>query len=421
MATFLEIKQLLKDIFCIETDIDENCDITVPNPRGEGAMVLTNNELKEAFDSVQYFRREKLEICTNTYREVSIRVSGPYLRWLIGPDKINDTINGLTYSVGEASTAYCLFLLDSIAEHIKNGNRRIRIDLKHRSRMALSRFFSDDAMNPVSLLPEIVRVYTIKVESNKQVSINCLRSYSSAFEFLLMYKQGIAISEYSDIQDMFSVGNSVLQRSREPVDTPPQRIFNADVLSYYTMALESRDPFTMYISFYHVIEHYFDAVFRKKLTEQIKEQITNPDFSYKNEEKLYNLAKYIKKHMNSDGNSGKGDEFESLRYVLMEYVPVDELKNRIDALDQTAKDYYQNNFVPFTVSTKTKISWSNLDGVYTNLATRIYETRNSLVHSKSEQIANQYRPYENTKDLLREIALIESVAELVLINSSEIL
>ena len=56
-----------------------------------------------------------------------------------------------------------------------------------------------------------------------------------------------------------------------------------------------------------------------------------------------------------------------------------------------------------------------------NLATRIYETRNALVHSKSEQITNQYRPYEIKKELMLEIVLIRSVAELVIINSSEIL
>ena len=177
----------------------------------------------------------------------------------------------------------------------------------------------------------------------------------------------------------------------------------------------------MYISFYHIIEHYFDAVFRKKLTEEIKERITRPDFSYKNEEKLYELAKYIRRHMSNDDDSGKGNEFDSLKYVLMEYVPIEELKNRIRNLDPNAIEYYQNSFVQFTTSKKTKIAWSDTQGVYTNLATRIYETRNALVHSKSEQFANQYRPYENRKDLILEIALIKAVAELVLINSSEIL
>lgn len=125
--------------------------------------------------------------------------------------------------------------------------------------------------------------------------------------------------------------------------------------------------------------------------------------------------------MSSDDESGKGNEFESLKYVLVEYVPIDELKKRIDQIDSQAIDYYQNNLVPFTTSKKTKVSWSDVQGVYTNLATRIYETRNSLVHSKSEQAANQYKPYKNKKQLSAEIALIKSVAEIILINSSKIL
>ena len=183
----------------------------------------------------------------------------------------------------------------------------------------------------------------------------------------------------------------------------------------------SRIQMEMYISFYHVIEHYFDAIFRKKLTEEIKAKIIHPDFSYKSEDKLYELAKYIKKHLNSADDSGKGNEFESLKYVLMEYVPIAELKARINVLDSRATAFYHGNNVAFVTSKDTKIPWADSQGVYTKLAARIYETRNALVHSKSEQAANQYKPYENRKDLLLEIALIRAVAELVVVNSSEIL
>lgn len=147
--------------------------------------------------------------------------------------------------------------------------------------------------------------------------------------------------------------------------------------------------------------------------------LTDMDFSYKNESKVYDLAKYIKRHMKSDDDSGKGNEFESLKYVLMEYVPIESLKQRVDVIDPTAAGYYQNNNVPFTTSKKTKIMWEDSVGVYTNITTRVYETRNALVHSKSEWGTNQYKPYENKKELIREIALIRAVSELVLINSSD--
>lgn len=425
MASYLEIKQLLKDILCIEMDISEACDIVYPvssYPEQNVNIVFSNDVLKSAFDNMQSYNKDKLEISTRDYREIALQFFGPYGRNNTDLETIADSVNGLTYSVGLASLEYCMFLLDTIVESVKVNGRRAYIDLRHRSRMIFRRNINDEwTNNPTELLSELLRAYTLKIRSTKPVPISRLRDFAASFEFQFMYKKSVAISEYTDVQDMYSIGNSILRYSRDAIDSPPHRIYNVAVLDYYTMAMESRDPFTMYISFYHIIEHYFDAVFRKKLTKEIKEKITHPDFSYKNEEKLYELAKYIRKHMSSDDDVGKGNEFESLKYVLMEYVPIDELKKRINNLSPNAIDYYQNNLVPFTTSKKTKISWSDAQGVYTNLATRIYETRNALVHSKSEQRANQYRPYENKKDLASEIALIKAVAELALINSSEIL
>ena len=56
MATFLEIKELLKNILGIEMEMDEQCDIIVPN---------------------EIDGRDKLEIYTNTYREVALRLDTP--------------------------------------------------------------------------------------------------------------------------------------------------------------------------------------------------------------------------------------------------------------------------------------------------------------------------------------------------------
>lgn len=422
MASFLEIKQVLKEILCIETEIDGNCDIVWNSPDECTKLIFPNDTLKQAFDNIENYERDKLVILTTNYREGALRLFGPISRNATDLEMLDDRINGLSYSVGPASLDYCMFLLDSIAESVRINGRRAYIDLRHRCRMIFRHNFNKaDIENPLELLPEILKAITLKISSASPISAKRLCDCAISFEFLIMYKKNIPISEYTDIQDMYSIGNSVLRYTREEVDSPPQRIYNAEVLDYYTMALESRDPFTMYISFYHIIEHYFDAVFRKKLTEEIKDRMTRPDFSYKSEEKIYELAKYIKKHMSSDDESGKGNESKSLKYVLMEYVPIDDLKKRISQIDLKAIDYYQNNLVPFSTSKKTKISWSDTQGVYTNLATRIYATRNSLIHSKSEQIDNQYKPYKNQKQLSAEIALIKAVAEIILINSSEIL
>lgn len=423
MASYLEIKQLLKTILCIDTEIDETCDILIPmHHSGEDNtnIILSNEILKDAYDRIQHFGKDKLELYTDTSREIALQFFSPLTRRIIQEEPLIDSINGLTYSISSASVDYCMFLLDCAADHVRENGRRIQSDMRFRSRNTLERGISSNSQNnALELLSVVLRAYTLKVTSARPVSIKKLRDFAASFEFLVMYKQNVAFSEYTDIQDMYIIGSSMRPYQREDIDTPPQRIFNADVLDYYTLAMESRDPFSMYISFYHVIEHYFDAVFKRKLTEEMRNRMTHPDFSYKSEEKLYELAKYVKKHLNSDDDSGKGNEFESLKYVLAEYVPIDELKRRIIALDTNATNYYQSNKVPFVTGKETKIPWADTQGVYTKLATRIYETRNALVHSKSEQAANQYKPYENRNDLLLEIALIRAAAELVLINSSE--
>lgn len=422
MASYLEIKQVLKEILWINVDVDENSDIPLYSDDSSN-VVLRNDILKAAYDKVQTFSKDKLELSTTSYREIALQSSSPF--WRFGPEvaNIEDSTNGLTYSISLASTEYCIFLLDAIAEAVKTYGRRIYIDLRHKSRMALRRSpqSDDTADNPLDLLPEILKAYTLKINSTKATSLSHLRKCASSFEFVLMYKQNIAVSEYTDIQDMYLIDRTMHRYPRENLDTPPQRLFNSAVLDYYTMAMESRDPFTMYISFYHIVEYYFDDIYRKKLMEGIMDKLTHPDFSYKNEDKIYELAKYIKKQMSSDDDAGRGNEFESLRFVLMEYVPIDELKKRIDNLDTSAVDYYRDNCVPFISLKKTKIAWSDTQGVYTCLARRIYETRNALVHGKSEQTANLYKPYENKRDLQLEIALIKSVAELVIINSSEMM
>lgn len=425
MASYLEIKQLLKSLLGVRTEIDETCDILIPVRRhfeDDTNLILSNEMLKEAYERVQPYSKDKLELYTETSREIALQFFLPFTRKMTQVDPLTDSVNGLSYSISLASLEYSMFLLICIADHIRDNGHGIEYDLRTRIRHLLDRTSLNDPQNNSSnLLSRILRAYTLKVTTDRPVSIKKLRDYAASFEFLVMYKQNTAMSEYTDIQDMYIMGSSMRPYQREDIDTPPQRLFNADVLDYYTLAMESKDPFSMYISFYHVIEHYFDAVFKRKLTEEMRNRITHPDFSYKSEDKLYELAKYVKKHLNSDDDSGKGNEFESLKYVLAEYVPIDELKRRITALDTTATNYYQSNKVPFVTGKETKIPWSDAQGVYTKLATRIYETRNALVHSKSERAANQYKPYENRKDLLLEIALIRATAELVLINSSETL
>ena len=422
MATYTEIKQLLAEVFSI-SEIDETCDLVIfeaPDPQNN--VVLQNETLLQIYNQIGTYSQDKLEMYTNKFREVAVQITGPVPRTTNIVEPLVDNENGLTYIVGKASLEYCVFLLKNIADYQKVIGRSASIELRHRGYIAYRNLtYGRSTCEPKELLADVLRAYTLRVESEKDISLSLLRTCSMSLEFTFMYKRNRAITEYTTVQDMFPllINGTRNKARRSEIDTPPHRIYNKDVLDYYAMAMESRDPFTTYISYYHVVEHYFDKIYRKKLTEKIRNKLTQPDFSYKDENSLYDLAKYIRKHMSNDDNSGKGNEYDSLRYVLLEYAPINDLKCRIDTLDSTAVNYYQMESVPFVKKSKsTKLAWSDMEGVYTYLTTRIYETRNALVHSKSEHSESQYKPYENKEDLIRELALIRAVADLVIINSS---
>ena len=167
------------------------------------------------------------------------------------------------------------------------------------------------------------------------------------------------------------------------------------------------------------MEYFYDEVFKRKMISDLKNKITHPDFSYKDEDKIYEIAMFVKNRLRMNDETGQGNELESLKYVLNEYVSIDELKGRINTIDLNALNYYQNNKVAFCNAPV--IGWSDSQGVFTQLAKRIYYTRNSLVHSKSGKNKERYRPYQDEKQLQLEIPLVKAVAEAIIINSSEII
>ena len=88
--------------------------------------------------------------------------------------------------------------------------------------------------------------------------------------------------------------------------------YNADVVDYYRLACATSDSYIKYISFYHILEYYFDEVFKKRLINDLTEEITNPDFSYKDGEKVYALVGFIKNRVKINDQTGQGNELESL-------------------------------------------------------------------------------------------------------------
>lgn len=427
MATFYEVKRLICRLFG-HRDIEDNDDDVIVELRSyrieceNRKITIFNSELLELYNKVSAMDNNSLELYSENTYETAVDLDHFIMRRQEFPLVSDDSINGISYEVGYPTAEYSLYLLMLIKDAMNQQQGRNSRIPPMRLRRPPERFFSEGENTLETILPKVIGEFSLKIvnTSGNYKSLNTLRKMKTSFEFEFMYKTGNSLVEFLDILDMFPMDNGMRSRTSEKlIDTPPLRKYTEDVVDYYKQALASSDPYIKYISFYHVMEYFYDEVFKRKMVIDLKNKITHPDFSYKDEDKIYEIAMFVKNRLRMNDETGQGNELESLKYVLNEYVSVDDLKARINTIDSNALNHYQNNKVAFCNAPV--IGWSDSQAVFTQLAKRIYFTRNSLVHSKSGKNKERYRPYQDEKQLQLEIPLVKAVAEAIIINSSEII
>lgn len=428
MASYYEVKQLLCRLFGNRIQEETDDDITIElrtrfarENQGENrTTTIINSELLELYNEVCRLNSENMELFSENTYEIAIELDYPVMRGQALPISSSDTTNGINYELSYPSLKYCIYLLIKIKDAMNDRGERM-IPMRLRRPIDYTRYLEQDEIASwQNILPYLIGDLSLKITCTEKANLSNFRAHKTSFAFDFMYRSGIALIEFSDIIDMFHINN--VGRGRydlSQIDTPPLRNYSVDVVDYYRLALASNDSYIKYISFYHVMEYFFDEVFKKKLVSDLRSKITHPDFSYRNEEKLYEIAQFVKNRFQMNNDAGQGNELESLKFVLGEYVVIDELKDRIESILAGSVQYYQTTKVQFCSAPT--IPWTDMSGVYTHIAKRIYYTRNSLVHSKSGKNQVRYRPYKDDIYLQREIPLVKAIAELIIINSSSIM
>ena len=423
MATYHEVKQLLCRMLG-KRSIGEDDDIVFEinfyklQKRETKQIVFSNSKLLEIYNKVNKMEKTGLVLFSAQNYEIAIKTNYSIQNFSVTFD---DRVNSINYDFGYPSIEYCVFLLILIKDEIIRKQCDDNIGYRLR-RTYWSEFYEKNDYSIETILPRIMGIYSLKIINSSELlkSIDDFRTMKTSFLFNFMYKSGNYFVEYHDIFGKFILNDFTYNSDDDiKIDMPPLRKYTEDVVDYYKQALASNDPFIKYISFYHVVEYFFDEVFKRTLVKDLRNKITHPDFSYKNDEKLFEIAGFIKNRLRMNNETGQGNELQSLIYVLTEYVNIDELKNRITLINPECVEYYKKNKVNFCKATM--IDWSNSADIYKLIAKRIYTTRNALVHSKSGKNKERYRPYDNEKELQFEIPLVQAIAETIIINSSEII
>lgn len=259
---------------------------------------------------------------------------------------------------------------------------------------------------------------TVSVQASAKRSPSDLNGLFESFIFHVSYNVGRPLLPRSNSLSSLRSERTRMMRSRGSAKLDvPRRSYVPELVYHYQLGLSSESPVLAFLSFYHVLEHWYENVFLKDMTMIVQDLITGPRFSFKRNDDLKKLIREVTKQAQIRNDEMTFNEEKALMLTLIEYVDLADLTGSIDLVDPTLCSYIESNKVPFSDGRSVNLKDSNINAAYKSLANRIYQTRNSLVHSKDNG-KKRFKPFKNDKDLQREAMLLQAVAEQVIIRSS---
>lgn len=328
-----------------------------------------------------------------------------------------DNDNNLKYEVGEASDYYIVWLYKKIFERYNLGileDRKALRRLSSRARFRIDRTIErGETIELIELMRMSIDYPTLKVIRTGRSRVS-LEDAINSYSYTIMCNLNKPIKVYN-IEEILPIYKYVDSEANYNIEAP-KRKYNHNLIDYYNLALSSIDPFVSYISYYHIIEYFYDEVYREHQIEKLRTSITSPSFSYKDDGKLFNIIEAVIKDNKTVRDNGSGNEQQSLNYVLNKYIDdIEEFKARFNSSDL---DYYKDQQVTF--SKGNIINWQEpKEKVIKAISNRLYKTRNSLIHSKSSKKDVTYHPYSHRGELIKEINLIKNIAEKIIEEDSE--
>lgn len=331
-----------------------------------------------------------------------------------------DEENKLKYSLGTPSNNFILKMI----ELTNSQNRPLflpsRLNYMLERRIEIENNFKNSVHTIYELLKIVYRShFTIQIISENELTVDMFQKLADAYIFNINYNFDLGVRQDNNMEILNGRIRDINLFRHERVEnlSVPKKIYKRELTEQYNMANISEDPFIQYICYYHILEHFYEDVYKKDLIQKVRQELTTPEFSVKKDKSVQKIIDTVKGK--NSRNNMIGNELESLELVLKEYIDIEDVKTELEDMNQSLIDYYTNNKVPFSdgdiININDQNSWIK------NMANRIYKTRNSLVHYKSNELVEKergiYRPFKDNKDLKKEIPLMRILAEQVILNA----
>ncbi len=338
-------------------------------------------------------------------------------------ENLNLADDTIAYKIAPPSPELILTILSSVPEEeIKNFRRMLP------SRFFLQRYSGNEVSN-VNLFDLILRAMrvslSLKLSSTIPMPFERFQKYVNSFLFNLSYNTSIVFKHVHDISEIsFERGRASPRRflRAEEMETP-QLFYTNELTEQYNLAQSSNDPFIKFISYYHIMEYFFDDVYNGALIASVKEVLLHPGFSAKKPKEINKIIDIVRRKTKIAKEEFQGTELEALELTIKTFVTMEQLRINLNEYEPSLITYYKTHEVSFSNGDSIDLNDFANEKLSKKIAARIYKTRNSLVHSKSNSARIKergiYRPFTDDKELSREIPLMKLIAEEIIIKSAE--
>lgn len=242
-------------------------------------------------------------------------------------------------------------------------------------------------------------------------------SKSHLFNICVMSNTGFKILDSDEaILDMRPNFYISLKTYERPL--PKKLLYKIPAVEKYQMAAASDDPLVQFLGYYNVPEYFSGEVQLLKQVELIKKKVKEKKLSINDDKDIAAIINTI----NNNTVEIRRNEKDYLELTFNNYTSIERIVNRLKFTEPNMISYYKKYCVKFSGGAKVDFS-DDKEIVIKNLASRIYSTRNSIVHNKSYELEKtekkSYNHFRDHQELSNEIPLVKVIAEELIINTAE--
>lgn len=201
-----------------------------------------------------------------------------------GDDDIckSDTVNKIEYKLSSPSDAYLIHIIKQLLP-LSNTTHSGMPHFWQRLRNRRFHSSENEDLDLFDLLKRIMpRFQTLLIRSESQKSKSDFETLTYSFLFNLSYNTDLSYLPSSFIENLTrTIRIGRIRRARIEEIEAPKRKYENDLILFYQKGISSESVDLQYLSFYHILEHFFEKIYNDELIKSIKGELTKPSFSYK--------------------------------------------------------------------------------------------------------------------------------------------